>query len=183
MPETRALSLLALSASLSLWPRICSICSEWMNTHDKTLCEAEISFSESRNPPHFRSRWEEKSSRPAWQLRTKPGGQETLQDQPEGLLYWFRIPRWIRSMVLRAPVCVRLGQLKLIWQTAACPVALYKLVLSIVVSLWFMWTRTTREDHTAFVLKLPKSYLRRAYSPIWKVLLRVVLMFQEVQMG
>lgn len=84
MPETRALLLLALSASLSLWPRVCSICSEWMNTHDKTLCEAEISFSESRNPPHFRSRWEEKSSRPAWQLRTKPGGQEILQDQPEG---------------------------------------------------------------------------------------------------
>lgn len=35
-------------------------------------------------------------------------------------------------MVLRAPVCVRRGQLKLIWETEACPVSLYKLVLPVV---------------------------------------------------
>lgn len=131
MPEALALFSLALSASLSLWPGVFSSGSEWINTHDKTLCEAEISSSESRNPPHFRSRWEEKPSRPAWQLRTKPGGQETLQDQSEGLFYWFGIPRWRRSMVLGVPVCVRLGRLKLLWLTAARPVSSHKLVLSI----------------------------------------------------
>lgn len=38
--------LAGLSASLSLWPGVFSSCSERMNTHDKTLCEAEIPFSE-----------------------------------------------------------------------------------------------------------------------------------------
>lgn len=40
--------------------------------------------------------------------------------------------QWMRSMMLRAPVCVCLGQLKLIWETEACPVSLYKLVLPVV---------------------------------------------------
>lgn len=54
-------------------------------------------------------------------------------------------------MVLRAPVCVRLGQLKLIWQTAACLVSFYKLVLPIVAHFGLCEQGYTRRPNTLCV--------------------------------
>lgn len=154
MPDTWALVSMALSVLLVLWPMVASSWSEWMDTYD-FMWSWDFLFR-VKEPSDFRSRWEEQSPKPSLTGEDQTQGPGDPARTIPSADYWFI--KWDGWEAGAQSSCVcSLGQLKLIWRVAACPVSFYKLVLAIVIPFWFMWTKTVHEDQTPFVLKLPKS--------------------------
>lgn len=145
MPDTWAPFWLVLSLSITdpLRPR-----SECMDTSDKTLWEAGISFFRVKAPSHCRSRWEQ-LSRPAQRWGTEEVRRARGNNQK----------CWLTGHKTRlTEVWVRVQ-----WEfSGTTETYLSDCSLSCTSPFhchpsWFMWTKTTCEDQIPFVLKLPKG--------------------------